>query len=56
MTCRELVYRNEKLSTHFLSQERNVVLLNSKDNMLNDNDKLKILARYQLGSDVLSSA
>lgn len=56
MTCRELVYRNEKLSTHFLSQEQNVVMLNSKDNVLNDNDKLKILARYQLGSDVLSLA
>lgn len=56
MTCRELVYRNEKLSTHFLSQERNVVMLNGKDNVLNDNDKFKILARYQLGSDVLSSA
>lgn len=55
MTCRELVYRNEKLSKYFLCQEDSVVLLNNEDNALNDNDKLEMLARYQLELDMLSS-
>lgn len=55
MTCRELVYRKEKLSGYYLCKQNNVVLLYSEDNALNDNDKLELLARYHLESDVFSS-
>lgn len=54
MTCRELVYRNEMLAECFLCKQDNVVLINSEENALNDNDKLELLAKYQLGSDFLS--
>lgn len=56
MTCRELVYRNEMLSECFLFKQENVILLNSEENALSDSDKHKLLAKYRLGSDFLSSA
>lgn len=55
MTCRELVYRNEKVLDYFLRHQDNVESLNSEENALNDNDKLELLARYEIGADVLSS-
>lgn len=39
-----------------MCKQNNVVLLNSEDNALNDNDKLELLTRYHLESDVFSSA
>lgn len=56
MTCRELVYRYEMLSESFLCKQDNVVLLNSDEYALNDNDKLELLEKYQLGADFLSSS
>lgn len=53
MTCREVVYRNKKASNSFLTKEENVVLLQSTENALNENDKRELLSRYQLGKDFL---
>lgn len=49
MTCREVVYRNKQASNSFLTKEENVVLLQSTENALNENDKRELLSRYQLG-------
>lgn len=38
MTCREVVYRNKQASNSFLTKEENVVLLQSTENALNEND------------------
>lgn len=54
MTCREVVYRNKQASNSFLTKEENVVLLQSTENALNENDKRELLSRYQLGKDSLS--
>lgn len=56
MTCRELVYRYEMLSECFLCKQDNVVLLHSEEYALNDMDIRELLAKYQLGSDFLSSS
>lgn len=53
MTCREVVYRNKQASNTFLTKEDNVVLLQSTENTLNENDKRELLSRYQLGKDFL---
>lgn len=53
MTCREVVYRNKQASNSFLTKEENVVLLQSTENALNENDKRELLSRYQLGKDSL---
>lgn len=53
MTCREVVYRNKQASNSFLTKEENVVLLQSTENALNENDKRELLSRYQLGKDFL---
>lgn len=53
MTCREVVYRNKQASNTFLTKEENVVLLQSTENTLNENDKRELLSRYQLGNDFL---
>lgn len=53
MTCREVVYRNKQASNTFLTKEENVVLLQSTENTLNENDKRELLSRYQLGKDFL---
>lgn len=49
MTCREVVYRNKQASNSFLTKEEHVVLLQSTENALNENDKRELLSRYQLG-------
>lgn len=56
MTCREVVYRNNKASNTFLTKEENVVFLQSTENALNENDKRELLSRYQLGNDFLGKA
>lgn len=56
MTCREVLYRNEMISDSFLLKQDNVVLLNSEENMLNDQDKLELLAKYELDTNMLSQA
>lgn len=53
MTCREVVYRNKQASNTFLTKEENVVLLQSTENALNENDKRELLSRYQLGKKFL---
>lgn len=53
MTCREVVYRNKQASNTFLTKEENVVLLQSTENTLNENDKRELLSRYQLGKKFL---
>lgn len=53
MTCREVVYRNKQASNSFLTKEENVVLLQSTENALNENDKRELLSRYQLGKDII---
>lgn len=53
MTCREVVYRNKQASNSFLTKEENVVLLQSTENALNENDKRELLSRYQLGKDFI---
>lgn len=49
MTCREVLYRNKQASNSFLTKEENVVLLQSTENALSENDKRELLSRYQLG-------
>lgn len=56
MTCREVVYRNKQASNSFLTKEENVVLLQSTENALNENDRRELLSRYQLGKDFLCKA
>lgn len=55
MTCREVVFRNEALSGSFLSRTKNVILLNSGENVLNDQDEQNLLAAYQLDKNLLVS-
>lgn len=47
-TCREVVYRNETISTSFLSNKENLVHLQSAENALDNQDKHKLLAKYKL--------
>lgn len=54
MTCREVLYRKKMISDSFLMREDNVVLLNSVENTLNDQDKLELLAKYELHTNMLS--
>lgn len=56
MTCREIVYRSKQASNTFLTKEENVVLLQSTENALNENDKRELMSRYQLGNDFLCKA
>lgn len=56
MTCREIVYRSKQALNTFLTKEENVVLLQSTENALNENDKRELLSRYQLGNDFLCKA
>lgn len=53
MTCREVLYRNKQASNSFLTKEENVVLLQSTENALNENDKRELLSRYQIGKDII---
>lgn len=53
-TCREVVYRNETISTSFLSKKENLVYLQSAENALDNQDKHKLLAKYKLKIDILN--
>ncbi|XP_052694536.1 uncharacterized protein LOC128172866 [Crassostrea angulata] len=55
MTCREVVFKHEALSGSFLSNEKHVVQLHSKENALNDQDKYDLFAKYYLDTDLLST-
>lgn len=55
MTCREVVFRNEALSGSFVSRKKNVIMLNSGGNVLNEQDEQKLLAAYQLDKNLLVS-
>lgn len=54
MTCREVVFRNEKISISVLSNESNVILLNSEEHGLNIQDKQRILSKYKLDTNMLT--
>lgn len=54
MTCRQVVYRNEKLKNIFLFKDKNVVLLQSDENSLNDEDKKCLLAKYGVDPNIFS--
>lgn len=54
-TCREVVYRNETISTSFLFKKENLVCLQSSENALDNEDKHKLLANYKLNIDILNS-
>lgn len=59
MTCREEVYRNKHialLSDNFLQNHENLVLLNSEENALNDQDKRGLLEKYKIDVNLLSQA
>nr|XP_034315639.1 uncharacterized protein LOC117685382 [Crassostrea gigas] len=55
MTCREAVFKNEKISECILEKPENVVNLQSRQNSLNDDDKKNLLQTYTLDRDLLSS-
>lgn len=55
MTCREVVFRNEKMSISVLSNESNVILLNSEEHRLNVQDKLELLLKYKLETNMLTT-
>lgn len=54
MTCREVVFRNEKISIGEFFNESNVILLNSEEHGLNVEDKLKLLLKYKLDTNMLT--
>lgn len=55
LTCREAVFRNEMLSDCVLVKNENIVLLQSKENALNDDNKQNVLEKYDLDRDFLTS-
>uniref|UniRef100_A0A8W8P0Z1 DZIP3-like HEPN domain-containing protein n=1 Tax=Magallana gigas TaxID=29159 RepID=A0A8W8P0Z1_MAGGI len=55
MTCREAVFKNEKISECILVKPENVVNLQSRENSLNDDDKQNLLQKYKLDINLLSS-
>lgn len=56
MTCRETVFRHKKLSNIFLTKQENVILLQSEENALTDQDKRELFAKYQIDKDIWKSA
>lgn len=56
LTCRQQVFKNHKLSKFFLCNQDNVVLLHSKENALNEKDKISMLEIYGIESGTLSTA
>lgn len=54
-TCREVVYRNETISTSVLFKKENLVCLQSSENALDNEDKHKLLTNYKLKIDILNS-
>lgn len=55
MTCREMIYKNETVSSCFLFESKNIIMLHSVENALNDPDKLQIFAKYDLEKNLLTS-
>lgn len=55
MTCREVIYRNERSLNSFLFKKEKVIMLHSDENALNDKDKLDLFEKYKLGKHMLSS-
>lgn len=55
MTCREAVFRNEKLSDCVLVKNENVVFLHSKENALTDEDKQNLLVKYNMNRNILTA-
>lgn len=56
MTCRETVFRHKKLSNIFLTKQENVILLQSEENALNDQDRRELFAKYQIDPDIWKTA
>lgn len=56
MTCREDVFRNEALSGCFLNRKKNVILLNSGEYALNNQDVKHLLTVYNLDEKLLLSS
>lgn len=54
LTCRKVVFRNKTLSNTFFSNQENIIQMNSDDNILTDEDKHRILAKYNLEKNVLT--
>lgn len=54
MTCREVVFRNEKILISVLSNKSNVILLNSEEHGLNIQDKQRLLSKYKLDTHILT--
>lgn len=54
MTCREMIYRNETVLSCFLFESKNIIMLHSVENALNDHDKLQIFAKYDLEKNLLT--
>lgn len=48
MTCRKEVFRNDVVLNTFLSKEEHVVLMHSQENALTDEDRNKLLRKYNL--------
>lgn len=53
LTCREAVFRHKMLSHCILAKKDNVVNLQNQENALNDDDKQKLLVKYNFDKDVL---
>lgn len=56
MTCRKIVFKNETILHSFLANAENVVELHNKENTLNEEDKFKILEKYQINKNMFTSA
>lgn len=53
LTCREAVFRHKMLSHCILAKKDNVVNLQNQENALNDDDKQKLLVKYNFDKDLL---
>lgn len=54
MTCRKVVHRDKRLDDSFLISNENVVLLQSDEHVLNNQDKRELLEKYDINATVLS--
>lgn len=54
MTCRKVVHQDKRLEDSFLISNENVVLLQSDEHVLNNQDKRKLLETYDINATVLS--
>lgn len=55
MTCREVVFKNKKISISVLSNKANVIFLNGEEHKLNVQDKHKLLSIYKLETNMLTT-